>query len=458
MLCIDDAAICLECAQHAMLWHPLGHAMALAEVDGLRLLFDPLLSDRHHGGVFEVVPPRAINAGALRADFVFVSHRHPDHFDLPSLRRLAELDPDSVVITPDALIERCCKRLGFRTVRKVAPRTRIELDTVCVVTTPSRANDDPIDPEALEWGIAIKGHDGVVWNRVDTVYRDRADLNRTVDDIERALDGKLSLALVPWCPLLEVDALTAGSIGFPFRAYSELLEDAAAIAARGAAIVPGSAGARHAAPYDAMNALVYPVSEQRFLRDLRARVPGARAFPLGVGGTFEIEGEVRYREGCALIEVRAHVDERDFDPLAIPEVIDANLDGREEPRMRTAIDAWLRTELAPRLTGRTFLLEVVFPGGREAWTFRDRACAHRADPEWDLRNEVAASLLCDVIEGRRHWGDVLLAGALRGCSRAYDVGARGLVRANVSPIFLYEAISYTASVERAVEHELSHDG
>lgn len=61
---------------------------------------------------------------------------------------------------------------------------------------------------------------------------------------------------------------------------------------------------------------------------------------------------------------------------------------------------------------------------------------------------------CDVLDGRRHWGDLLLGGHLRACSRAYDVGERGLVRARVTPIFLYEALSYSASVERAVEHEL----
>ena len=60
-----------------------GTATWLVEVDGLRLLFITLLEDLHHGGVFEVYPPRAIDAAALRPDFILVSHRHPDHFDIP---------------------------------------------------------------------------------------------------------------------------------------------------------------------------------------------------------------------------------------------------------------------------------------------------------------------------------------------------------------------------------------
>ena len=79
-----------------MRWYPLGHAMALAEVSGLRLLFDPLLDDSHHGGVFEVFPPRRLDVEALRPDFVLISHRHPDHFDVRSLRRLSKLDPDTI--------------------------------------------------------------------------------------------------------------------------------------------------------------------------------------------------------------------------------------------------------------------------------------------------------------------------------------------------------------------------
>lgn len=430
--------------------------MALAEVDGLRLLFDPLLDDCHHGGVFEVVPPRELDEAALRPDFIFVSHRHPDHFDLRSLRRLASRDPDAVVITPDRLVERACLRLGFRTVRVVPPSTRVDLDTVSLVTTSSRANDAPIAPEALEFGVAIRSGRAVVWNRVDTTHRDLADLRRELAAIEEALSAKLALALVPWCPLLEIEATTAGRIGFPFASYGALLEDAALLATHGATIVPSSAGARHAAPWSAMNALVYPVDEARFLRDLALR--GASALPSGVGGVFVVEGDgVTFESGSPLVTTRPFVDDRSFAPLSIPPLFDPNARNRSESELRARIDAWVCDVLAPATSGggRRAVLEVVYPSGRDVWSLREGVAGRGDDPSWDLRNQIAASLLCEVLDGIRHWGDVLLAGALRGCSRAYDIGERGLVRANVSPIFLYEALSYTASVERAVEYELS---
>lgn len=427
-------------------WYPLGHAMALAEAAGLRLLFDPLLDDRHHGGVFEVNPPRTIHREALRPDFIFVTHRHPDHFDLPSLRALAALDPDSVVVTPDALVARTAERLGFHTVRLVAPSTRVELDGVRVLTTPSNANLAPIAPEALEFGVAVEHEGAIVWNEVDTVHTSIAEL---VNEIARALSGKVMLALMQWCPLLEVEASLAGSIGFPFAAYARLLEQAAAV---NAVVVPSSAGARHAAPFEAMNALVYPVDETRVLRDLAAR--GVRTFPSSVGDAFAVSRAGVEREvsaGASLVTPR-RAEPVDFKPLAIPPLRDPNLEGRSEEDLRAIIEPFVRSLRGDRLR---WLLEIVYPSTLEAWSISDGEVRRGHDPAWDLRNEVAASMLCDVIEGRRHWGDLLLGGTLRACSRAYDVGPAGLTRARTQPIFLYSALSYSESVERAVEHELS---
>lgn len=153
-------------------WLCLGHATWLAEAGGLRLLCDPLLDAAHHGGVFEVVPRRSLVAEALRPDFVLVSHRHPDHFDVPSLRRLIALDRDVVIVTPDPLVAWTCEQLGARGVRVVPPGHRIDLDGLALITTPSLAPD--------EWGVMIASEDGVVWNQVDTVLADPAHVRRVV--------------------------------------------------------------------------------------------------------------------------------------------------------------------------------------------------------------------------------------------------------------------------------------
>jgi L-ascorbate metabolism protein UlaG (beta-lactamase superfamily) len=67
----------------------LGHSTELIEVDGMRLLTDPLLRDRV-AHLHRQVPPLqpAVYAGL---DAVLISHLHHDHLDLASLR-LLDLD------------------------------------------------------------------------------------------------------------------------------------------------------------------------------------------------------------------------------------------------------------------------------------------------------------------------------------------------------------------------------
>jgi L-ascorbate metabolism protein UlaG (beta-lactamase superfamily) len=73
---------------------PVGHATFLIQMDGLNILTDPIWSERcspvswagprrhrEPGIRFEELPP---------IDVVLVSHNHYDHFDLPTLGRLAE--------------------------------------------------------------------------------------------------------------------------------------------------------------------------------------------------------------------------------------------------------------------------------------------------------------------------------------------------------------------------------
>jgi L-ascorbate metabolism protein UlaG (beta-lactamase superfamily) len=73
----------------------LGHATVLIELEGVRLLFDPLL----RGRVLHLrrqVPPIDESAFA-GVDAVLISHLHHDHLDLPSLRRVGR---DTRLIVP----------------------------------------------------------------------------------------------------------------------------------------------------------------------------------------------------------------------------------------------------------------------------------------------------------------------------------------------------------------------
>ena len=61
----------------------VGHATVVIDLDGVRLLTDPLLRTRV-AHLRRVVP---VDAKALRGvDAVLISHAHYDHLDLPSLK------------------------------------------------------------------------------------------------------------------------------------------------------------------------------------------------------------------------------------------------------------------------------------------------------------------------------------------------------------------------------------
>ena len=84
-----------------------GHATVLLEMDGVRLLTDPLL--RRRIGVLirrSPIPPPAVRRDL---DAVLISHAHLDHLDVPSLRLIDRRTP---VVVPRGLGV-LLRRLGF---------------------------------------------------------------------------------------------------------------------------------------------------------------------------------------------------------------------------------------------------------------------------------------------------------------------------------------------------------
>ncbi len=451
-------------------WHYLGHAMWLADLGDVRILFDPLIDGLHHGGVFEVEPPRSIDVSALRPDFVVVSHQHSDHFDVPSLRALAQLDPDTVVMTADTLVEQTARRLGFRTVVAVETFSRIDLNGARLASTPSYTGD------AVEWGMLVETRHGVAWNQIDSYHPRPEQVQTTLASaskiFERDLTEGLALAFVRWQPVLETQGPLGERPGFPFEEYAQALARIAATRAR--AVVPAAAGVRQTAPYAFMNHYVYPVPQRRVLRDLVARVPGIRAFPATIGGTYSVrDGEPGYDPKGAHGLVTVPTGDPGpiatmFRPYEMPAVVDPNPDGQDETAMRVRVARWMGEDLAPALAANwsamrvratlRFVVEVVFPSHVDVFTIAFDAHGARVsrelDDDFDAMNTIAGSLLVDVIEGRRQWGDPLLGGMLRAVVRAYDMNEEGLLPATVSPTFLYYAIGYDESVRRATEWQV----
>ncbi len=436
--------------------------MWLVEAGGLRLLCDPLLASTHHAGVFEVVPRRTVHAEVLRADFVLVSHRHPDHFDVPSLHRLARLDRDSVVVTPDPLVDWAARELGFRTVRVVPPGQLVDLGDVRLVTTPSIAPD--------EWGAMVASDDGVVWNQVDTVLADVDAMRATVAAGLAALGhGAIDLCLARWQPMLEIAAPLGHRTAFPYRDYAGILEHAAAVGAR--AMVAASCSGAHTEAFAWMDRYVFPIDEGRFARDLSRRAPGTTVLPARIGATYRVAGGNASIAGerTDVVRIDDADDPRAWSPFAIPALVDPQVGDVDEATMRARVAAWIERDLGPALASAwphmhvreplRFAVDVVFAGARDGFTLVVDGTGARVDAgidrDWDACNVVAGSMLWEVIEGRRHWGDVLLAGALRTATRAYAIDDGGLRPARLGETFLYYALSYDASVVRATRWDVA---
>jgi L-ascorbate metabolism protein UlaG (beta-lactamase superfamily) len=105
----------------------VGHGTVLLEMDGVRILTDPLLRLRvvHLRRLIPFKPPWPDGMGHL--DAVLLSHLHFDHLDLPSLRML---DRDVTVVVPRGGAELLLRRRGFSDVRGAVEGTVLNVGPV----------------------------------------------------------------------------------------------------------------------------------------------------------------------------------------------------------------------------------------------------------------------------------------------------------------------------------------
>jgi L-ascorbate metabolism protein UlaG (beta-lactamase superfamily) len=127
-------------ALNALTW--LGHSTVVIEVDGTRLLTDPVLGCRVWHLRREVaVDPRALG----RLDGILVSHAHFDHLDHASLHRLDHSVP---VVVPQG-VGRTLRRWGFERVSEVAAGDELPLGALALRAVPA-------EHESGRWPLAAK--------------------------------------------------------------------------------------------------------------------------------------------------------------------------------------------------------------------------------------------------------------------------------------------------------------
>jgi L-ascorbate metabolism protein UlaG (beta-lactamase superfamily) len=168
----------------------VGHATVLLELDGLRILTDPVLRARLVHLRRQVSVPEGESAADL--DAVLISHLHHDHVDLPSLRGVGTQTP--IIAPPGA--GRFLERRGFAAVTELAPGESATVAGVEITAVEARHG----------------GGRGLLSGRSEAIGFELSGTSRVyfagdtdLFDGMRALAGGLDLALLPvwgWGPRL----------------------------------------------------------------------------------------------------------------------------------------------------------------------------------------------------------------------------------------------------------------
>jgi len=154
----------------------LGHATVLIELDGVRLLTDPVLG-RRIGPLVRVAGGATEAAQLAPIDSVLLSHLHADHAHLGSLRRLG-----APVIAPRGAGE-WLRGAGVEDVRELAVGGEAPVGAVGVIATPALHDDRrrPFGTHAEPVGFVARGSHSVYFAGDTDLFEGMDELRGTVD-------------------------------------------------------------------------------------------------------------------------------------------------------------------------------------------------------------------------------------------------------------------------------------
>ncbi|HEX5857152.1 MAG TPA: Rieske 2Fe-2S domain-containing protein [Microbacterium sp.] len=130
----------------------LGHAGMFIETRGGSILCDPVLGPTFFGAWFPFPDNRGLDWERFgKADFLYISHRHRDHFDPALMERY--IPKDIKVLLPDYPVddlEQDLRRLGYDNIIHTEAGVPLEFGELKLMVTPLRApSDGPIGDSSL---------------------------------------------------------------------------------------------------------------------------------------------------------------------------------------------------------------------------------------------------------------------------------------------------------------------
>jgi L-ascorbate metabolism protein UlaG (beta-lactamase superfamily) len=155
----------------------LGHSTLLIELDGTRVLTDPLLRDRV--AHLERRAPAPAPETYAAPDVVLISHLHLDHLDLPSLLLLGK---DRRLLVPAGAAP-LLRRRGFTHVDELQPGDSVGVGPLRITATPANHSGfrPPIGPTGVPLGFLIGGTCRVYFPGDTDLFPEMAELAGRVD-------------------------------------------------------------------------------------------------------------------------------------------------------------------------------------------------------------------------------------------------------------------------------------
>lgn len=245
----------------------VGHSTVLVDLDGVRMLTDPVL----RGRLTHLRRVAPADVSALRGvDAILVSHVHYDHLDLPSLDRLGRSVP---VLCPRGAGP-LLRRRRFEHVVELDEGDEVALGDVSVTVTHAehRANRGPLGAKAASLGFVVSGSTRVYFAGDTDLFDGMAAL------------GPLDGALVPiwgWGPV-------AGEGHLDPRKAAEALT-----LLRPAVAIPIHWGTYR--PVHHLNPAWLTAPPEQFRREAATLAPDVDIRVLPLGGTTEVG---RRMDGC----------------------------------------------------------------------------------------------------------------------------------------------------------------
>ncbi len=173
----------------------LGHSTVVIDVDGTRLITDPVLRRR----VWHLRREASVDLMALgNVDGLLISHVHFDHLDHASLRRLDRSLPVVVPVGAGTLL----RRWGFMHVREVDAGDELQVGGLALRVTQAEHESSrwPLTPRSASLGYVADGSTSVYFAGDTDLFAGMAEL------------GPMDVAVLPvsgWGPRLPAGHLDA---------------------------------------------------------------------------------------------------------------------------------------------------------------------------------------------------------------------------------------------------------